>query len=270
MKQKSNFDQLLKQSDLYKDIELLNESMMQPAIQDVRGFKPVAVDEYELLKISKPLKKYINVTENDQEGKSNWPLKQSVNPPFYPHSNLFSVEECQSIIDMLKSGDLTTPLNYSSTGLDPGSHIETAKIRISPISWIRSDKPENTWIFEKIVKCIEEVNNKYFNYDLKEIQSLQFTVYDSEEKGFYDKHIDIEQALINGVMRKLSLSVQLSEPEDYEGGSLLLHVGVDPIEAPKNRGTAIFFPSYSLHEVTPVTKGIRYSLVAWITGPKFK
>ena len=267
MKQKSDFDQLLKQSDLYKDREL-NESMIQPVIQDVRGFKPVAADEYELLKISKPLKKYINVTENDQEVKSNWPLKQSVNPPFYPHSNLFSVEECQSIIDMLKSGDLT--LNYSSTGLGSSEHITTAKIRISPVSWIRSDKPENTWIFEKIVKCIEEVNNEYFNYDLKEIQSLQFTVYDSEEKGFYDKHIDIEPVLINGVMRKLSLSVQLSNSEDYEGGSLLLHVGGNPIEAPKNRGTAIFFPSYSLHEVTPVTKGIRYSLVAWITGPKFK
>jgi PKHD-type hydroxylase len=266
MKQKSDFDQLLKQSDLYKDREL-NESMIQPVIRDVRGFKPVA-DEYELLNISKPLKKYINVTENDQELKSNWPLKQCVNPSFYPHFNLFSTEECQSIINMLKSGDLT--LNYSSTSLGSSEHITTSKIRISPVSWIRSDKPENTWIFEKIVKCIEEVNNEYFNYDLKEIQSLQFTVYDSEEKGFYDKHIDIEPVLINGVMRKLSLSVQLSEPEDYEGGSLLLHVGGNPIEAPKNRGTAIFFPSYSLHEVTPVTKGIRYSLVAWITGPKFK
>jgi PKHD-type hydroxylase len=269
MKQKSDYDQLLKQSDIYKDREL-NESMIQPVIQDVRGFKPVAADEYELLNIPKPLKKYINVTENDQERKSNWPLKRFVNPSFYAHPNLFSPEECETIINLPKSGDSTTPLNYSSTGDGSSEHITTAKIRISPVSWIRSDKEENTWIFEKIVQCIEETNNKYFNYDLKEIQSLQFTVYDSEEKGFYDKHIDTEPTLIDGVIRKLSISIQLSEPENYEGGKVLLHVGGDPIEVPKNRGTAIFFPSYTLHEVTPVTKGIRYSLVAWITGPKFK
>jgi PKHD-type hydroxylase len=70
--------------------------------------------------------------------------------------------------------------------------------------------------------------------------------------------------------RKLSLSVQLSEPEDYEGGSLLLYNGEEPMTLPKTRGTGLFFPSYSLHEVTPVTKGIRYSLVAWFLGPRFK
>jgi PKHD-type hydroxylase len=265
MEQKNLMDELFKQSDLNK-IKELNK----PIIQDVRGFKPVAADEYELLNIPKPLKKYINVTENDQERKSNWPLKRFVNPSFYAHPNLFSPEECETIINLPKSGDSTTPLNYSSTGFGSNEHITTAKIRISPVSWIRSDKEENTWIFEKIVQCIEETNNKYFNYDLKEIQSLQFTVYDSEEKGFYDKHIDTEPTLVDGVIRKLSISIQLSEPEDYEGGKVLLHVGEDPIEVPKNRGTAIFFPSYTLHEVTPVTKGIRYSLVAWITGPKFK
>jgi PKHD-type hydroxylase len=266
MEQKNLMDELFKQSDLNK-IKELNK----PVIQDVRGFKPVAPDEYTLLNIPKPLEKYINVTENNQERKSNWPLKQFVNPPFYAHPNLFSPEECETIINLPKSGDSTTPLNYSSTGFSGlTEHITTAKIRISPVSWIRSDKEENTWIFEKIVQCIEETNNKYFNYDLKEIQSLQFTVYDSEEKGFYDKHIDTEPTLIDGVIRKLSISIQLSEPEDYEGGKVLLHVGGDPIEVPKNRGTAIFFPSYTLHEVTPVTKGIRYSLVAWITGPKFK
>lgn len=267
MEQKNLMDELFKQSDLNK-IKELNESLV--SIQDVRGFKPVAPDEYTLLNIPKPLKKYSNATENNQERKSNWPLKRFVNPAFYAHPNLFSPEECETIINLPKYGDSATPLNYGYTGDGSSEHITTAKVRISPVSWIRSDKEENTWIFEKIVQCIEETNNKYFNYDLKEIQSLQFTVYDSEEKGFYDKHIDTEPTLIDGVIRKLSISIQLSEPENYEGGKVLLHVGGNPIEVPKNRGTAIFFPSYTLHEVTPVTKGIRYSLVAWITGPKFK
>ena len=98
--------------------------------------------------------------------------------------------------------------------------------------------------------------------------AVQFTAYDSEEKGFYGKHIDMMYKS-NGT-RKLSMSVQLSEPEDYEGGSLLLYTGEEPLTLPKSRGTALFFPSYSLHEVTPVTKGLRYSLVAWFLGPRFK
>jgi PKHD-type hydroxylase len=133
---------------------------------------------------------------------------------------------------------------------------------------LRSDVDENRWIWEKITGAVININNQFFNYDLTEIQSLQFTAYDSEEEGFYGKHIDMMYKS-NGT-RKLSLSVQLSEPEDYEGGSLMLYNGEEPMTLPKTRGTGLFFPSYSLHEVTPVTKGIRYSLVAWFLGPRFK
>ena len=58
--------------------------------------------------------------------------------------------------------------------------------------------------------------------------------------------------------------------DDYEGGELLLHTGENPERPMKKQGMGVFFPGYTLHEVTPVTKGKRYSLVAWVLGPKFK
>jgi PKHD-type hydroxylase len=269
MKQKNNMDELLKQSFLSFENEHLN--LNRPTIVDVRGFKPAAADEYELLNISKPLKKYINNEENIiQQIKTNWPLKKEYINQDTVHINLFTAEECQSIINLAKSKDLVSPLNYSSIGSTSLEHIQVAKIRVSPTSWFNSEKQESAWIFEKIAKCVEEKNNEIFNYDLKEIQSLQFTVYDSEEKGFYGKHTDPLPISYDGNNRKLSLSIQLSDPNDYEGGDLLLHVSETPIKSPKAQGTTIIFPSHVLHEVTPVTKGIRYSLVAWITGPRFK
>jgi len=70
--------------------------------------------------------------------------------------------------------------------------------------------------------------------------------------------------------RKLSLSVQLSDPAQYEGCDLEFHGGNRTETAPRDRGAVIAFPSYVLHRVTPCTKGTRKALVAWTTGPQFK
>ena len=74
----------------------------------------------------------------------------------------------------------------------------------------------------------------------------------------------------SNAVRKLSFSVQLSDPDDYKGGDLLLKISSDPTQVKKTRGTVIFFPSYVLHEVTPVEQGVRKSLVGWVTGPRWK
>jgi PKHD-type hydroxylase len=220
----------------------------------------------------KPLQRYSKDPVKDYAHSFNWHLGDVIDENWAYVNELFTPEECDAIIAMVKSGSGSSPLNYGYTGdrpvEDPASFQDTAKVRISPVSWIRSDVDENRWIWEKIAGAVNNINNQFFNYDLREIQSLQFTAYDAEEEGFYGKHIDMMYKS-NGT-RKLSLSVQLSNSEDYEGGNLLLHTGEDPLTLPKTRGTGLFFPSYSLHEVTPVTKGLRYSLVAWFLGPRFK
>jgi PKHD-type hydroxylase len=85
--------------------------------------------------------------------------------------------------------------------------------------------------------------------------------------GKYGRHIDSAPGTL---IRKLSFTVQLSEPEDYKGGDLCLYLGEKPEVMKKEQGFVALFPSYVLHEVKPVTSGTRYSLVSWITGKPFK
>ena len=66
------------------------------------------------------------------------------------------------------------------------------------------------------------------------------------------------------------MTVQLSRPEDYEGGDLELFFGSEPYRVQKSRGTVIAFPSFALHRVTPVTRGTRWSLFAWICGARWR
>jgi PKHD-type hydroxylase len=68
----------------------------------------------------------------------------------------------------------------------------------------------------------------------------------------------------------LSLVLQLSDPAQYEGGNLQVMTGSEPQTVRKQRGLVAAFPSYVLHQVTPVTQGTRQSLVAWVSGPQFK
>jgi PKHD-type hydroxylase len=72
--------------------------------------------------------------------------------------------------------------------------------------------------------------------------------------------------------RKLSLIIQLTDPSEYEGGDFQFDSDIpqpDPAEI-KQRGTVIVFPSFLRHRVTPVTSGVRRSLVSWVEGPKFR
>lgn len=219
-----------------------------------------------------PLSKYIRDVTKDHSCSFSWQLNNVTNENWAYANNLFSPQECDKIIHLVKSENTAaTPLSYGVVGdlrQEHNNFQDFSKVRLSPISWFRSDLEETSWIFKRLETIIAQINNDYFNYELSEIQNLQFTAYDSEEKGFYGKHIDMLYKSTS--TRKLSISIQLSDPKDYEGGNLILHIDQNGIILPKTRGTALFFPSYSLHEVTPVTKGIRYSLVAWVSGPRFK
>ena len=74
--------------------------------------------------------------------------------------------------------------------------------------------------------------------------------------------------------RKLSMTIQLSDPDDYEGGDFVFNVnqiGQSPDrEQLRKKGTVLVFPSFIMHGVKPVTKGTRKSLVSWIEGPTWR
>jgi len=109
-----------------------------------------------------------------------------------------------------------------------------------------------------------------WGFVLDGIQQVQFTHYGHHQ--FYKTHEDVFQLENN--MRKVSAVLQLCDPKTYKGGELLLmDTRSEEFAAePKFRkqGSIIVFPSLLMHQVTPVTKGDRYSAVAWATGPQLR
>jgi len=150
-----------------------------------------------------------------------------------------------------------------------GSKINK-KIRDTKISWM--DVSQDTLdIWQKINTTFSEVNRRFFNFDLDGFyEPAQLGLYTSKDKSHYDWHIDYFNNGL-GVPRKLSMVLSLSDSKDFTGGDLLLKPHTDEsIKVELKKGRAWFFPSYVLHTVTPVTKGIRKSLVVWAGGPDFR
>jgi len=180
--------------------------------------------------------------------------------------NIFTPAQCKTIIDIgrnMKNRDFGKVGGYD-VRTDPEKE-KLKKIRDSYISWIPPG--ENTeWIYNLVTSAIMHLNKQFFNFELTGLtETLQFTEY-NEPGGHYRQHID---KTYGGTVRKLSVTIQLTDPEDYEGGEFELTDG-DWKVMPKDQGMMFAFPSYVLHRVKPVTKGTRNSLVAWISGPEFK
>lgn len=148
------------------------------------------------------------------------------------------------------------------------SGVRDNHTRRASVAWLH---PENlpqgaAEIFERSILA---ANNDGFNFELTGMEALQFTVYDSANAGEYKWHVDTA-AIGDGSIRKLSVSILLSDPSEFEGGKLLLCPDGNTTVAEERKGRAIFFPSWIPHCVTPVTRGIRKSLVIWAHGPAFK
>jgi PKHD-type hydroxylase len=122
-------------------------------------------------------------------------------------------------------------------------------------------------IYGKVYKTVFDVNAVHFKYALSYSEPFQYSVYDSNELGCYDVHCDSYLRNTSGFTRKISFSILLSDPSEFEGGDLLLHTEKTPVKMPLKKGSIILFPSFAPHSVTPVTKGVRKALVGWMCGP---
>jgi len=176
---------------------------------------------------------------------------------------MFTKEECQRIIEYSNGAYPAS----GRIGLKDGNVGVDKSIRNVETFAIPNTK-ENLWLFEKIAKAVMIANNEYFDFEIMGINSeLQLLKYESTENlAHYNWHSDSGTQATS--TRKISVSVQLSEPDDYEGGELQVNNYGTIITASKELGSVHLFPSYSVHRVTPVTKGIRYALVIWINGSR--
>lgn len=173
----------------------------------------------------------------------------------------FTVEELEKIINL---GESLFP-EEATVGAPDEGRVDLA-LRPSWTSWINTT-PDNAWIFRRLVDVVQWANERFFGFELGGFyEGLQFTRYDAPGDR-YGAHVDRTG---QGIARKLSITMQLSDPASYQGGDLVLRP--NGVEEPmtRERGHIVLFPSWTVHEVKPVTSGRRYSLVAWVSGPPFR
>ena len=145
----------------------------------------------------------------------------------------------------------------------------TDTIRVTRVAWFKRDAQTES-IYRRMEEAVLALNSRFFHYDLSGLVDFQYAVYDGSESGHFDWHKDYGRSYgaEQQEPRKLTVSLQLSE--DYDGCELQARSGNAIDTAPKTRGTLIAFPAYVLHRVTPITRGVRKSLVVWAAGPEFR
>ena len=149
--------------------------------------------------------------------------------------------------------------------VDDGKTIDG--IRKSKVAWLNNNQ-RTGWLYERLAFIARNINGQFFDLDLYGfVEDFQYTVY-GDDGDHYTWHMD--KGGISISPRKLSLVVQLSDPSDYDGGDLEIFTGTTAKTLEKKRGIIHAFPSYVMHRVTPVARGIRKTLVVWVAGPKFR
>jgi PKHD-type hydroxylase len=175
--------------------------------------------------------------------------------------NVLPPEQCRRVVELAS----TLP----AVGGRIGRSDVDPTLRASTIRWIPQDARFSS-LYEAIAGAVFTLNQAVFGYALSSIEDMQFTTYVDAVQGFYDWHPDGSLNPSGDSARKLSMTLQLSEPSEHEGGELELWCDRDPISARKEQGLGIVFPAPVLHRVRPVTRGRRHSLVAWAPGPRFR
>ena len=175
---------------------------------------------------------------------------------------LFTPDQCRQIIECGRS----QPPQKAQVGMGkPGGGTDTSK-RVTTISWIPFK--EMSHMYEDLHKFIQKANENHFGFgDIKITEQAQFTEY--PEGGFYDWHMDCDINMAHEPpVRKISMTLLLNDPSEFEGGHLEL--GGPGKFGELKQGHAICFASFINHRVQPVKRGLRQSLVVWFGGKPFR
>jgi len=196
--------------------------------------------------------------------------------------------------------DKTTEQVKTELGISEADVEKSRYIRDSEVTWMYDQ-----WLYDKIYPFLHTANNEAgWKYQFDCSESFQFTKYGlnqfygwhadgnschlgkykraipgvtlKDKNGHYPKGYTDNPNQVNKI-RKLSITINLNKPGEYEGGNLKFDYGphatgerYHECTEIRPQGSIIVFPSYVYHQVTPVTKGTRYSLVLWTLGLPFK
>jgi PKHD-type hydroxylase len=187
------------------------------------------------------------------------------------YEGAISPEICNSITKQFDENNF----NAGGVGFADQKRVDT-KIRNAETQWA----PKNSLVDCILTRFIMQANQEaLWNFDITEPEQIQIGRY--KEDQFYGQHMDCyvknEDIIATGngggvvipmlFQRKISASLFLNDESEYEGGDLVI---LNETIKTKKQGTIIVFPSFMAHQVMPVTRGVRYSAVCWMTGPKWK
>lgn len=185
--------------------------------------------------------------------------------------NIVSPEICNRLIQRFDES------NYEAGRVGNGIEgVLNKQVRDTDRQWA----PKGDLVECILTRFIMQANKEaLWNFDITEPEQVQIGRY--KEGQFYNQHVDCYfqgndiidtgngSAVIVPLLsqRKISASLLLNDESEYEGGDFVI---LEEVVKVKKQGTIIVFPSFMAHKVTPVTKGVRYSAVCWMAGPKWK
>ncbi len=181
--------------------------------------------------------------------------------PFHVMPGALSAAECASLAALCADAPMRDAALVGAT--------TAHQVRRAEIVWL-DDLPQAAWVMDRLIGVTVAANRQAYGFDLTDFgESPQAARYDAARSAHFDWHADIGGGMW-AMRRKLTVVVQMSEPDAYQGGALDIWAGHSPQTGPRDIGTAIVFPSFHLHRVQPVTQGVRWSLTLWAHGPAFR
>lgn len=175
---------------------------------------------------------------------------------------LFSLEECIQIIDWaIRRGSSQYGLVHERQTASKASLRRCKEYLIEPGAIVFSDA---STVASRVLQAFDLGNIWQLEYsEVPSIRVMEYQVRDG-----YGSHTDWSNGAAKH--RKISMTCQLSSPQNYDGGAVTLHAGPESQDISKIQGSATLWPSWTLHEVQPITRGVRYSLTAWAHGNPYR
>ncbi len=165
--------------------------------------------------------------------------------------------ECDRVIEACRAFELVPPRTVGEDKLPGHRRSDTRMVMLNE---------ETAELFDLLCNVAEQSTEDAYALELSGITRAPQYVEYRPGWGEFGWHNDYSHGIPNAP-RKLTVILQLSSPDEYEGGRLQV-MGNEIEDMPDARGSIIVFPSILMHRVTPVTTGLRRALVSWIAGPR--
>ena len=181
------------------------------------------------------------------------------------YDDVLTNEQCDELIQIAH----TQGFKHAAIGNDEEIRLKQSgyideDIRKAQIALIPYKK--HKWLENALITTLRDCNAN-LQFDLDGFMDLQVIKYDVD--SFFLPHLDI-LTINSDMQRKVTFVIQLSNPDDYVGGDLCVWTKKEEDRMSRKKGSLHAFPSYLLHEVTPILSGTRYVLIGWCFGPEFK